>query len=68
MAIETNMDGISLEAWINQVDGIISRRFGISVHDLADFAIWDAWNDGVSPAEGAEMALENDDLPWLEME
>ena len=65
---ETNGNGLTLDQWLVKVDRIISARFGISVHDLADFCIWDAWNDGLSPVEGAEMALENDDLPWLETE
>ena len=62
------IEGRTLKQWIAEVDAIISRRIGISVHDLADFAIWDSWNDGVTPAEGADIALANDDLPWLEAE
>jgi len=62
------IEGRTLRQWIAEVDAIISQRIGISVHDLADFAIWDSWNDGVTPEEGADMALDNDDLPWLEAE
>ena len=62
------IEGRTLKQWIAEVDRIIGRRIGISVHDLADFQIWDNWNDGVTPAEGADVALDNDDLPWLEAE
>jgi len=62
------IEGRTLQQWIAEVDRIIGRRIGISVHDLADFAIWDSWNDGVTPAEGADIALDNDGLPWLEAE
>jgi len=62
------IEGRTLKQWIAEVDRIIGRRIGISVHDLADFAIWDSWNDEVTPEEGADIALDNDDLPWLEAE
>ena len=62
------IEGRTLKQWLAEVDVIIGRRIGISVHDLADFQIWDNWNDGVTPAEGADVALDNDDLPWLEAE
>jgi len=62
------IEGRTLKQWIAEVDRIIGRRIGISVHDLADFAIWDSWNDGVTPEEGDDIALDNDDLPWLEAE
>ena len=62
------IDGLTVNQWLSRVDAIVSERCGISVHDLADFCIWDCWHAGMSPADGAIEALENDDLPWLSME
>ena len=74
MATE-KIDGLTVEQWLFRVDAIVNKRCGVSVHDLADFCIWDCWQDGMSPANGALEALEfleNDDLPrngwWLTME
>ena len=60
------IDGRTMGEWLAQVDGIVNKRCGISVHDLADFPIWHCWDDGMTPENGADEALNNDDLPWLE--
>ena len=65
MAIE-KVDGLTVTQWLKRVDAIVNQKCGIGVHDLADFCIWDCWHDGLTPAEGAIEALENDDLPWLD--
>ena len=62
------VNGRTLKQWMAAVDANISSRFGISVHDLADTTYWDMWNDEMTPEEGADEALANDDLPWLETE
>ena len=62
------VNGRTLKQWMAEIDAIISKRFGVSVHDLADTTYWDMWNDEMTPTEGAHEALANDDLPWLENE
>jgi len=44
MTAET-VNGRTLKQWMAEVDTIIGRRFGISVHDLADTTFWDMWHD-----------------------
>ena len=65
---DNRRNGRTLKEFMVEVDKNISRRFGISVHDLADTNFWDMWNDEMTPDEVADEALANDDLPWLETE
>ena len=62
------VNGRTFKQWMGAVDAIISRRFGMTSSDLADTTYWDMWNDEMTPAEAADEALANDDLPWLEAE
>lgn len=34
----------------------------VSIDDIADWGYWDGWNDGMSPADAARMAAENDTI------
>jgi hypothetical protein len=67
MADEKNEHGLTMKAWLKQVDVILQERIGVSHSDLADFDIWDCWSDGMSPEEGAYECMNNDDLPWEEL-
>lgn len=51
-----------MNEWLRQVDQILLKHLGISVHDLADFDIYNTWRSGASPADGAFEALTNDSL------
>jgi len=62
------VNGRTFKQWMAAVDAIISRRIGMTSSDLADTTYWDMWNDEMTPDEGAQEALENNDLPWLEAE
>ena len=64
----TTINDLTFKNWMVEVDRIIARRFGITSSDLADTTYWDMWNDEMTPAEAADEALSNDDLPWLETE
>ena len=66
--MKETVNGRTLAKWMAEVDANIGKRFGVSVHDLADTNFWDMWQDEMTPAEGADEALANDDLPWLERE
>ena len=66
--MSATVNGRTFTQWMGAVDAIISRRFGMTSSDLADTTYWDMWNDEMTPAEAADEALANDDLPWLEAE
>lgn len=47
-------------AWLSKVDAEVERRSGVSVFDLSDYCLRDAFDDGVSPSSAARAALAND--------
>lgn len=54
---------MTYEKWMEEVDNIVFEATQvIGVHDLVDCnsRIW--YDDGCSPRDAAQMALENDDL------
>lgn len=53
---------MTFEQWMEAVDRETQKRSPVSIHDLPDQPFWDQWNDGTTPAEMAEMALE--DAGW----
>lgn len=48
--------------WLFYMDRRAVRSFGLSVWDLADFMIADAYENGDSPAEALRSGLESDDI------
>ena len=50
------------DEWMKAVDRILLNTIGITTSDLPDFMSYDSWNDGSSPWEGAQEALDNDDM------
>ncbi|MCP4424433.1 MAG: hypothetical protein GY803_08085 [Chloroflexi bacterium] len=54
---------VSFETWMSQVDAAVSGMAFISVYDLADQPFRDWYNDGYSPREAAEEALESEGYP-----
>ena len=48
--------------WLYLIDQRISRRYGLSLWDLEDWMSRDAYDAGMSPAEGAREAMGNDDI------
>lgn len=48
--------------WLALVDARIGRRVGVGLFDLADWNMRDAYDDGSSPKDAAQQALESDDL------
>ena len=68
MAAET-VNGRTFKRWMSELDANIAKRFdGMTSADIADTTFWGMWHDEMTPAEGADEALANDDLPWLENE
>lgn len=56
---------MTFERWLELVDLEVQRILGVSVHDLSDFPSRDTFDSGATPAEGAQAALEDDDLVSL---
>ena len=52
---------IGFEAWLIVADREVSRKAGVGLLDLPDVALRDWYDDGITPREAAELALENDD-------
>ena len=50
-------------AWMAQVDSMVTRICGLGVHDLPDQCFADWFQDGISPREAAERALEDSGFP-----
>jgi len=48
---------LSFEAWMQEVDNAVSRRTGMSVHDLPDVPFRDWYDDGVPPRSAAARAI-----------
>ncbi len=53
------------EQWMQEVDNIITTRFGISVHCLSDFMSRDLYDGGSPPIDGAWEALDRSDMREL---
>jgi len=49
----------SYETWISDVDAVLVRKVGVSSADLPDILYRDLYDDGHSPEEAAEEAIEN---------
>ena len=52
--------------WMEEVDGACFSLSGISVRDLPDVDFRGMYDDGVSPTEAAECALEAADFSLLD--
>ena len=50
--------------WITAVDTEVIRIAGLSVHDLADYNLRDAYEDDVDPTEIAADILEENGWTW----
>jgi hypothetical protein len=48
----------TFEEWMAQVDAILIKRFGIESADLPDCCYADWYEDGFTPSQAVEMALE----------
>lgn len=48
---------LSFESWMQEVDNAVSRRTGMSVHDLPDVPFRDWYDDGTSPRSAAARAI-----------
>ena len=52
-------DEAKFQAWMKQVDRIVSERTGLSVHDLEDCCYRDWYDDKVSAKSAASRAIKN---------
>jgi Family of unknown function (DUF5419) len=49
-----------LNEWMHKVDRALLKRCGLTSRDLADQCYADWFDDGMSPAEAAELVLEDE--------
>lgn len=62
MTMPTTIAPTNFDAWLLKVDAAVQRKVGLSIHDLPDVCLADWYDDGISPAEAAALALE--DAGW----
>lgn len=62
-----NLDGVTFDEWMQEVDEHITAICGLTSGDLADQCYWDAWNDGVKPSEQAMSTLRDEGFPIDEL-
>ena len=60
MEDKRNDQGDTFKQWLAKVDRILVGRIGFDHQDLEDFMSYDAWDEGMTPKEGAEECLMND--------
>jgi hypothetical protein len=49
---------MTFKVWMQKVDKLISSEAGISIHDLPDMCFRDMFDDGCTPEEVVEEALQ----------
>ena len=49
---------MTYEEWMTAVDAIVTKTCGLDMGFLPDWLSRDAYEDGLTPAEGATMCLE----------
>jgi hypothetical protein len=50
---------LTFDAWMSAVDDALVRKTGVSSADLPDWTYRDAYEDGLTPQEAADAAVEN---------
>lgn len=46
------------DRWMSAVDGHVQIKLGVSVHDLPDMCFRDYYDDGMTPAQVAQIVME----------
>ena len=62
----TNEDGLTFSAWLDRANHDCAAISGLTLADLPDSCMWDAWNDGVSPRDHAVEVLAREGFPFPE--
>lgn len=55
---------MTFEEWYAECDAWLTAKCGLGVDDLADGPSWDAWNDGLTPAEYGRSRLYEEGFPF----
>lgn len=53
---------MTYEQWVAKVNQVLANRIGLSMDDLPDWLSRDAFEDGLSPEEGADICLEETEM------
>jgi hypothetical protein len=48
----------TFDVWMSEVDAALVRKIGVSSSDLPDFCYRDAYDEGFTPEEAADEAIE----------
>jgi hypothetical protein len=59
---EQIIPGCTYTQWMTKVDNLCLNKYGVSVHDGADFLSYDIWESGGTPEEGLEAWEEANDV------
>lgn len=49
---------MTFEEWMQKIDKLYQRKLGVSVHDMPDEPWRDFYEDGITPEEIMELAVE----------
>jgi hypothetical protein len=52
---------ITYEDWMREIDKILKRKVGVGQDDLVDWPSRDAYDDGLTPVQGASRCLKAQD-------
>ena len=53
---------MTYEQWVAKVNQVLANRIGLSMDDLPDWLSRDAFEEGLSPEEGADICLEETEM------
>lgn len=62
MTDKTNGNGLTFKQWMKLVNRAVYAKCLMTCDDLADCCYWDWWNDDMSPADAADMVLQENDF------
>jgi len=60
--MDKTVNGLTFRQWYAKVDTEVQALTGLGVDDFTDWLSHYAWQDEVTPQEGARMCLENDEI------
>lgn len=70
LSVELNADdtevnplsGYTFAGWLDELDELCLKEFGLGVSDFSDWCIRDAYDDGCSPEDGLDIMCEEQDI------
>lgn len=53
-------NALTFNQWMHKVDAWLMSHFGVTHHDIADYAYMDCYRDGMDPEDAAREAVDYD--------